>query len=102
MGFRIRYQLSIDYLPPGIGAMGGYPNAAGAQLGIAPAASAQTLAFFNTASNLSLAGGGTSFPGGNGLVAGDITTLLTAMTTDLSTQMNAQIGRISQFPNGGT
>lgn len=102
MAYRIRYQLTIDYMPPGMSGMQGVPTAAGAQLGVAPASSAQSLTFFNGANNLQLAGAGAAQPGGNSLAAGDITTLLANMTTDLSAQMNAQLGRLAQFPNGGT
>lgn len=102
MAYRIRYQLCIDYLAPGLGGMTAYPTAAGAQLAICPAGGAQTLEFNNSANNLLLAGSGAAQPGGNSLAAGDITTLLANMSADLSAQMNAQLGRLAQFPNGGT
>lgn len=102
MAYRIRYGLYIDYLPPGMSGMQGYPTAAGAQLGVGPAGSAQTLGFFNNAANLTVPGTGAAQPGGNSLASADITTLLAAMSADLSTQMNAVLTRLAQFPAGGT
>ena len=110
MAYRIRYQLNIDYLPQGVGPMvgfgwppGGTQTApSGAQLSASPASGAQTLEFNNQTSSNAVGGSGTVYPGGNALTAADITTLLSAMSTDLSTQMNAALGRLAQFPNGGT
>lgn len=117
MPYRCRYVAWIDYLPPGTSAMSGTtfnPSStgnpitattgptAGASVGAAPAGGAQTLAFFNAAGGQALIGTGAANPGGNSLASGDITTLLTAMTNDLSAQMNAALGRLAQFPAGGT
>ena len=116
MGYRLRYVAWIDYFPPGISAMGGTTfnqsssgnpitattgPTAGASVGPTPAGGAQTLEFFNTPGGQGLIGSGTAAPGGNALTAGDITTLLAAMSADLSTQMNAALGRLAQFPSGG-
>jgi hypothetical protein len=115
--YRLRYKAWIDYLPPGISAMAGTTfNASsqgnpitattgptsGASVAEAPAGGAQTVAFFQTPPGQALIGTGAAQPGGNSLASADITTLLTAMTTDLSTQMNAALARLAQFPNGGT
>jgi hypothetical protein len=120
MPYRIRYMAWIDYLPPGVGSFQGttyyaVPNSsnpllatdgpvAGAAVGPTPAGGAQTIEFNNTAgyASTSLPGTGAAAPGGNQLASADITTFLTALSADLSAQMNAVLTRLAQFPNGGT
>jgi hypothetical protein len=97
MAYRIRYQLNIDWLAPGIGAMGAAVTPLqDAQGG---AASGQTLDFSNTQP-----GGLVAFGAGTGgaLNATDVTNLLSAMTTDLTTQLNAQLSRLGLWPTGGS
>jgi hypothetical protein len=116
MAYRLRYRAWIDYLPPGTSAMAGTtynPNStgnpisattgevAGAAALETPSGGAQTLMFTNTPGGQALIGSGSAAPGGNQLASADITTLLTAMTTDLSTQMNAVLTRLQGFPSGG-
>jgi hypothetical protein len=89
MAFRIRYQASIDFIPPGRGLgidaqVSNMPGEAGGP--------AQTLTFFDTVN-----------PTSNTFTATDITALLLAMSNDLSAQMNvaATIGRIQAMAIGG-
>jgi len=94
MAWRIRYQAWIDQIPPGIGPMSGQLSPLGG--GVGGSGPSQTLAFFDQVSPM-IAGSGT----GTALQAADITSLLTSMTTDLSTQMNANLGRLNGFLTGG-
>ena len=87
MAYRVTAQLQVNWVGPGLGPMGGQlapslPNA--------PAGGAQTLEFINQQ------GGYNSLT----FTAGDITTLLAALTTDMSAQMNAAIARIQAFSSG--
>jgi hypothetical protein len=99
MAYRLRYIAYVDFLPAGIGPMGGYPTAAGGNVGAAPASSAQSLAFFDNPPAV-VAGGGT----GNIIVSGDVTTLTNAMAADIAAQMNvaATLARLQGFASGGT
>lgn len=97
MAYRIRYQLTIDWLPPGVGPMSAPVTPM--QDGQGGAGGAQSLNFSNTQSGaLVAAGSGT----GGALAAGDVTTLLSAMSTDLTTQLNAQLSRLGLWPTGGS
>ena len=99
MGYRLRYAVNIDYVPEGVGPgnaslLSPPPPGGGAGL--------YTQAFFQTpVSGPVVKGAGTAQPGGNELAAADITALLAAMATDLSTQLNADIGTINQWVQGG-
>lgn len=99
MAYRLRYSCSIDYVPEGV-------SPGNASLNSAPTpgggAGLYTQAFFqNPVSGPVAKGTGTARPGGNELAAADITALLLAMATDLSTQLNADIGTINQWVHGG-
>ena len=98
MAFRIRYQLNIDWLAPGIGPMDGKFSPLSAAQGNAD--SAQTLNFSNAVGGQVTPGLGT----GGALTAAEITTILTAMQTDLSNQLNAAatLARINTWPTGGS
>ena len=90
MAYRIRYRVDVEYLPPGIGPMGG----TGASLpGEAPTGVGPTKAFFNQA-------GGQSSPT---FTATDITNLLAALSVDISAQMNnaANLAQVQAFATGG-
>lgn len=89
MAYRIRYQVNVEYLPPGIGPMGG---TGAVEPGMAPTGVGFTLAFFNAA-------GGQSSPT---FLAGDITTLTNAMAADIAAQMTANIARVQGFATGGS
>jgi hypothetical protein len=84
------YKVDVDWVGAGVGPMGGQTAAA---VGQVPAGGAQSLSFFNAAG------------GQNRLtfLAADITALLAAMSTDLSTQMNSAetLARIQNFSQGG-
>jgi hypothetical protein len=96
MAYRLRYQCFVDWVPAGLG-LG--IEASGA-VGPVPAGNAQTLSFFNSTSGLTTAGA-TLPPNSNTFLASDVTNLLTAMTADLSTQLNAQLARVQAFSSGG-
>lgn len=95
MSYRLRYQVNIDWVGDGEGPMGG----AVAQLAGSEAGGAQTLKFFNAAGGQNIVGTGTA----GALAAANITTLLAAMSADLSTQMNvaATLQRLQGFATGG-
>jgi len=62
---------------------------------------AQTIEFINTQGGQVVAGSGTNTLGVSGaLLTGDVTTLCTAMQSDLITQMNSQLTRINLFLSG--
>ncbi len=90
MGYRITYKCNVDWVGPGQGPMSG---STAAQVGDAPAGGAQRKSFFNAA------GGQNSIT----FTSSDITTLLAAMSTDLSAQMNAAaaLAQIQAFSTGG-
>jgi len=95
MSYRLRYEVSVDWVGDGQGPMGG----AITQLSGAEAGGAQTLKFFNAAGGQNIVGTGT----GGAIAAANITTLLAAMSADLSTQMNvaAKLAQLQGFATGG-
>jgi hypothetical protein len=94
MPWRMRTQVWVDFVPAGIGPMSGSlsPMSGGAG-GSGPS---QQLEFFNTAGGYTVPGGGA----GGTLQAADITTLLASLTTDISAQANAALGRLNGFATG--
>lgn len=94
MSWRLRYEAWIDFVPAGIGPMSG--NLSPMTGNVGGSGPSQTLKFLD-ATVQQVAGSGA----GNALAAADITALLASMTTDLSTQMNAQLGRLNTFQSGG-
>ena len=99
MAYRIRYSIWVDWIGPGAGPMLG--NSAPQSGSAGGGGGAQTLEVSNTPnkSNLIIAGTGTS----GALASADITSLLSAMQTDLSTLLNAQptFGQLQGFATGG-
>ncbi len=95
MSYRLRYEVHVDWVGDGQGPMGG----ATAQIPGFEAGGAQTLDFFNAAGGQNIVGTGT----GGALASANITTLLTAMSADLSTQMNvaAKLAQLQGFATGG-
>lgn len=96
MAYRIRYQLSVDWVAPGIGPMDGkFSPLSGAQ---GNADSGQTLNFSNAVGGQVTPGLGTN----GAITAAEITTLLTGMTNDLSAQLNAAavFNRLGLWPLG--
>jgi hypothetical protein len=89
MAFRVRYMVAVEYLPPGIGPMGG---TGAASPGMAPTGVGFSLALFNQA-------GGQTSPT---FLAADITNLTNAMATDIAAQMTTNIARIAGFATGGS
>ena len=92
MPFRLRYDVSVDFIAPGIG-LGQQGYAPGA-VGAGPAGPAQTIEFFNSITNALP-------PITNTFLTGDVTTLTTAMAADISAQLNANLTRIQGFATGG-
>lgn len=103
MAYKIRYQLQIDYVGPGAGPMQGLAPAAGnfAMGG----STGQSKGFVTNPTIIPVvAGSGTFVQGGvtfqNALASGDITTLLAAMSADMSTQLNAAIATMQAWVAG--
>lgn len=95
MPYRLRYAAWIDFVPAGLGPMGGALAPLSGPVG--GSGLAQTKEFLNAQGGQNQAGSGA----GGIIQAADITALLTAMTTDLSAQMNAGIGQLQGFVTGG-
>jgi hypothetical protein len=94
MPYRLRYDVSVDFVPQGIG-LGQQSTAPGA-VGAGPAGPAQTIELFNTI-------GGTLPPTSNTFLTADVTALTNAMAADIAAQLNvaAVLGRIQAFATGG-
>lgn len=95
MAWRLRYAVNVDWVGQGMGPMTGSTAALPLGGGAGP-----TL-------NFQQAGFGPTLPGSTvgppvQLTAGDITTILASMSADLSTQLNAALGRLNTWPTGGT
>lgn len=95
MAYRLRYLVSLDWVGPGQGPMGG---------GLVPLAGyecggAQTLDLFNTPGGQNAAGTGT----GGAIATSEISTITTAMAADINAQLNvaATLARIQAFATGG-
>jgi hypothetical protein len=85
MPYAFKYSLEVEWIGTGVG--------------VNPP-SAQKLKFFNAGAPLGgsvQAGSGT----GGALASADISTALTAMTTDLSTQVNAALPQLDLWISGG-
>ena len=98
MAFRFRYSCAVDWVGPGMGlGQNAAPLAAAANTAsgtMTPAGNAQTLEFNNGSFNATPATSST-------FTSTDITNFLSAMSTDLSTQLNASIARVQGFASGG-
>lgn len=100
MPYRIRYTATIDFVGAGAGAMEALQNSAGQMLPGGGATGQSLTKVTNPASIPIVPGSGSgSFPATQ-IASGDITTLLTAMQTDLSTQFNASIATMQGWPGG--
>lgn len=87
MAYRVVAQVTVYWVGPGIGVMGGglaptLPNA--------PAGGAQSIEFSNQAGGYNT----------NTFLAADITTLTNALAADMAAQFTAQITRIQNFSTG--
>jgi hypothetical protein len=104
MPYRLRYTCYVDWVGPGQGFMtaaptplqgdvGGNPNGAQSQkfLSSAPVIAAGATTFTQPTGGAAVSGA---------LAAGDITTMLASMSADLSTQINAQLGRLQSWVVG--
>ena len=99
MAYRMRYAAWLDVLPSGTGQMPAFVSPLQGPVG--GAGFAQTIEFINTQGGQVVAGSGTNTLGVSGaLLTGDVTTLCTAMQSDLITQMNSQLTRINLFLSG--
>lgn len=87
MGYRLRYQFYVDWVPPGVGVLSGNVLTSGVTGG----ASGQVFSQDDTS------------PGQNSLTftAADITALTNGMAADVAAQLNANIARIQGFASGG-
>lgn len=88
MAYRLRWKISVDFVPPGEGL---------GQNNLPPLAdtggNAQTLTIFGS--------GGANTPVSNTFLSGDVTNLLATLSTDASTQLNAALARVQGFASGG-
>jgi hypothetical protein len=87
MSYRLRYQFTVDWVPPGVGVLSGNVTTSSVSGG----ASAQVFTQDDTT------------PGQNSLTftAADITALTNGMAADVAAQLNANIARIQGFASGG-
>lgn len=95
MSYRLTYTVNVDWVGDGQGPMGGALAIPGFEAG-----GAQTKQFNNAQGGQNIVGTGTS----GALVAANITTLLAAMSADLSSQMNstANLAQLAGFATGGS
>lgn len=95
MSYRLRYNISIDWVGAGMGPMGGGL----VPLGGSEAGGAQTLDLFNTSGGQNITGTGT----GGALASADITTITNAMAADIAAKLNspAILAQVGQWPAGG-
>lgn len=97
MAWRLRYTFNVDWVPPGMGPIGspqvGPGNSNNQTFGAINAAGAQ-----NVAGAATVTINGTSYS--NVINAADITTLTNAAASDMSAQLNANLGRIQGFIAG--
>lgn len=100
MPYRLRYTCTIDFVGAGAGPMEAMANTAGNMLP-GGGATAQSKTFVTNPATIPIvAGSGAgSFPATQ-LASGDITTLLAALSTDMSAQMNAAIATMQGWPGG--
>lgn len=100
MPYRLRYTVTIDFVGAGAGPMAALDNAAGQMLQ-GGGSTGQSKTFITNPASIPvvLGSGSGSFPA-NQLASGDITTLLAALSTDISAQMNANIGIMQGWPGG--
>ncbi len=91
MAYRLRWQISVDWVPPGMGL--GLNNLAGPGEVGGPA---QTLTIFGSQ--------GASTPTSTNFAASDVTALLSTLSTDASAQFNvpATLARVAAFSSGGS
>ena len=93
MPYRLRYEVAVDWVPPGVGL--GQQALIGSGAASAPgyAGGQQQTLQINAAAT----------PASTTFLSADITALLLTMTTDLSAQLNAAatLGRIQNFSTGG-
>ena len=95
MAYRLRYTVAVDWIAPGIGAMGGSPAVLAGELG--SSGTGQTLEINASANTANIQGTGT----GGALASADVTTLTNAMAADVAAQMNAILARLAGFATGG-
>jgi hypothetical protein len=104
MPYRLRYTCYVDWVGAGQGMMTAAPTPLQGNVGGNPNGS-QTQEFLNSSAVIAAGAatftqptGGAAVPGA--LAAGDITTMLASMSADLSTQINAQLGRLQSWVVG--
>ena len=96
MAYRLRYQIWVDYVPPGVGL--GLQAVSNSNPGANTAGAQQTISFFN-----SDPGGSVQLPPtSNTFTTTDVTNLLASMSADLTAQLEvpAVLARIQNFSTG--
>lgn len=96
MAYKLRYSVSIDFVGAGAGPMEGVGNTSGQGLP-GGGSTGQSKTFVTNYAVLPIVAGAGA---GNALTAGDITTLLAALTADISAQMNAAIATMQGWISG--
>ncbi len=105
MAYRLRYQVSVDWVPPGLGL--GISATGGP--GAAPAGPAQTLTVFNAQGGVTAAAVGTAAagstlpPNSSTFLAADVVALTDAMAADAAAQLGTatNLARVQAFSSGG-
>src|SRR5438067_6567543 len=82
MAYRLRYKAILDWVGPGAGRMTAGASRLGGDVG--NAGGAQTVAVFSKVGGQNIVGTGT----GGALTGTEVTTLTTAMATDVAAQLN--------------
>lgn len=98
MAYVLRYSVNVDWLGPGEGPASGLYSPVGGLVGAS--GGAQTIRFTSAAPAANvIAGTGTA----GAIAAADITTLVAALSTALTAQMNAAtaLGTMQGFATGG-
>lgn len=105
MAYKLTYQVQISWVGPGAGPMEALSTPTGGALP-GGGSNGQSKGFVVNNAVLPVAFGGTTFTQPNGttiagaLASADITNLLAAMSSDLSTQMNASLGALQAWVAG--
>jgi len=96
MVYRMRVQLEMDWVGPGAGPM----QALAAPMLTGGGSTGQTLEVVSKVGGYVLAGTGAGTDPNKQLAAADITTLLAQLSTDMSTQLNANIATMQGWVSG--
>jgi hypothetical protein len=94
MVYRLTYTFEVNWVPPGVG-----PFSTPQDYDSGGSGNGQTIALGNSIGGQSVQGTGT----GTAIQSADITTLLSGVTADMSTQLNqaAILALMQRWPSGG-